>query len=229
MTSASCDDVTSAFAVIVAVADASVVSPAPPAPPASAVSPPPPAAPQPVPPAEPREAPARPIEWRLGARAFIWSHGPAADYRGDVLGGLGVLSVELPWGLPKMMFELGLGASSSIGAIPGQGALGQSVPAALPESINYVLIDTQACLLDLPVEKTGLSVLGCFRIGVASYKSTLETGGVWWVGPGLRLRWQSPFSVFLEAGTALVLGTTTAGAANSPTWAEGAASLGFKL
>jgi hypothetical protein len=128
-----------------------------------------------------------------------------------------------------MMFELGIGVSSSIGASTARATSTQQLPLSLPESINYVLVDTQACLLDVPIEKTGLSVLGCLRVGVASYKSTQETGGAWWVGPGLRLRWQSPFSVFLEAGAALVVGTTTAGAANTPTWAEGAASLGFKL
>jgi len=129
-----------------------------------------------------------------------------------------------------MLFELGVGAASSIGASSAEGpSLPGLGPGSTPVSINYVLVDTQACLLDLPVEKTGLSVLGCLRAGAASYKSNVQTGGAWWGGPALRLRWQSPFSLFLEVGGGLVVGTTTAGAANTPTWGEGAASLGFKL
>jgi hypothetical protein len=222
MTSARCDDLTSAFAVIVAVADAGGISPPPPSPTPVAVpplaSPPRPAAPPPAP-----EAHARSIEWRLGARPFVWSHGPDDDYAGALIGGLGVVSVEVPGGLSRMMFELGIGAASTFNASSPTGP-GYS-------DINYVLVDTQACLLDVPVESTGLSVLGCLRLGVASYHSQrmMETGGAYWLGPGLRLRWQSSFGLFLEAGAAGLIGTVTAGGANAPIWFEGAVSLGLKL
>ncbi len=234
VTAARCDDVLSAFAVIVAVADASDVSPPSPAPapPVPAVSPPLPVVARLAPPAETHAPPPHAVEWRLGVRPFLWSHGPDADYLGPILGTLGVVSLEVPGGFSKMMFELGVGAAWSLGVSSPDDASPATFPYGsvdLTARINYLVLDSQACLVDLAVGQTGLSVLGCLRLGFATYISELQTGGAWWTGPGVRLRWQSPFSLFLEAGAALVAGTTTAGAANAPTWAEGALGLGFQL
>jgi hypothetical protein len=246
VTSERCDDVTSALAVIVAVADADATSPpAPAAPPplgsaASVPLPPPPARPivlrspaPAVPTPETREAheasTSTGVDWRLSGRPFLWSHGPSDDFNGTIAGALGVFGVELPWGRSKMMFELGIGWASSVGPNSGDNPSNALYVAYGPGSIRYLLIDTQTCLLDLPLERTGLSVLGCLRVGAGSYRSNFEAGGAYWAGPGLRLRWQSPLSVFLEVGGGLLAGTTTAGGANDPIWAEGSASLGLKF
>jgi hypothetical protein len=105
VTSPRSDDITSAFAVIVAVADADLVPPSPPAVAMPVVPTPAPAvavvAGPPAPPADPpvergpRPKPREPsatTEWRVAARPFLWSHGPAADYGGSIAGVLGVVT-----------------------------------------------------------------------------------------------------------------------------------------
>jgi hypothetical protein len=179
ITAARCDDVTAALAVIIAVAEPSGVAPADmPSPPANRsaqvdLS-------QPSEPDRQPQGSASRLEWRAGARGFISMH-PSPS--GNV-GGLGAVSLELPWGFRKMMFEVGGGMSTTMFAAP-------------PVDTTYLILDTQACLLDLPIGSTGLSVLGCLRLDGAEFRAARvggnppgpgsawpppTTGGAFWTG-----------------------------------------------
>jgi hypothetical protein len=221
VTASTCDDVTAALAVIIAVA-APEPEPEPSPPPAPSppeTIAPTPAAMVPSPGAEtgrPGHSPesGRP-DWRIGGR------GVSTDKGEGTIGGLGTASIELPWGLRKTMFELGLGAFSAWPRIPYQ-ALGTW-------TISYLVLDTQACLVDLPLGRTGLSILGCLRLAGATFQTTstftgpyrpesgatftAHSGTAVWAGAGARLRWQTPLRVFLEANAGLNYGTVS-GAAN---------------
>jgi hypothetical protein len=214
-----CDDVTSAFAVIIAMAEPEPQLPPPPAPPPTpaAVAPPPPPVLLPIPQDQdpPRGDEASPLEWRLGARALGSNHGSGT------VGGFGFGSVELPWGFRKMMFEIGVGALS--------GGLGATSQASGSGMISYVVLDTQACLIDLPIAQTGLSVLGCLRLAGASFKAGTQGGGAFWTGGGPRLRWQTPVRVFVEVNFDAMYGTVSSGEGNDAGWIDAGLSLGFRL
>jgi len=208
VTSTRCDDVTGALAIIVAVADG-------------------PRAPAPFSVVSPRAADRAPdrddqppqLEWRLGARFIASNHSVDG---GLMMGGMGSGSIELPWGFRKMMFEVGVGTSSSLGA-------GYPVSAP-PPLITYYLLDTQACLLDLAIEDTWLSVLGCIRVAGATFKTFDDSkGGALWGGANLRLRVQTPMSLFLEGNLGGVYGTVSGGENNNPAWFDAGASLGVRL
>jgi hypothetical protein len=240
VTATRCDDVAEALALIVAMAEPAPEAPPPP--------PPAPAAPGPVEVAPaPRAVDASragvaadpsvkrlPLEWRIGARGLATNHGLASA----TLGGLGFLSVELPWGFRKMLFEVGAGAFTNFPVNGGWAPTGTFVPATsaawLSTSITYLVLDTQSCLLDVPIAQTGLSVLGCLRLAGASFRTLpsgldASSGGALWVGAGARLRWQAQFGLFLEANVDAVYGTVSAGESNSPGWFDAGASVGFRL
>ena len=219
---ARCEEVTAALALVIA--NATPFSPT-----TSSVEQP--AEPAPTPPAEPRppvwrELPPKHryreesrVEFRFAARADVNNH--AGDGT-PVTGGFGVASIELPWGFRKMMFEVAGGAMSSVD---------RTYP------LSYVVLDTQACLIDVPLGATGLSLLGCLRVAGASYKSAysfggvqgVENGGALWTGGGGRLRWQTPWGLFLEAQVNGVYGTVSSGESTTPGWLDLGASAGFRL
>jgi hypothetical protein len=235
VTATRCDDVTAALALIVAMAEPEPDAPAPTPPadePALApqpAAPPAPARTRPVVSSLPtdrtpaREDGASRLEWRFGIRGMASSHGMDSP----TLGGLAFGSVELPWGFRKMMFEVGVGTFSDTFA--GVGPVSSPSP-----GITYYMVDTQSCLLDLPIENTGLSVLGCIRVAGASFKTSLNgtkegNGGALWFGAGVRLRWQSRFSLFFEVNADGVYGTVSSGEDNNPGWFDAGASVGFML
>lgn len=183
------------------------------------------AASRPAPPPPPVVRP--PPEWRLGLRGETSNHG----VDGSALNGVfGVGSVEIPWGLRKTMFEVALG-----------GMWSQS--AGIP--LSYLVIDTQTCLLDLPLGDGGLSLLGCLRLAGASFKTTgygdgyaygqngplmvPQTGGALWTGVGARLRWQSKASLFFEGSVDGVYGTISGGESLDAGWIDATVSAGFRL
>jgi hypothetical protein len=121
------------------------------------------------------------------------------------------------------MFELAAGAmSSQSGGIP----------------LNYLVIDTQTCPLDVPLGDTGLSALGCVRLAGASFKTAAffygnggmvpQDGGALWFGAGARLRWQTA-SLFFEGSLDAVYGTVSGGESTSPGWVDASAGVGFRL
>lgn len=219
VTATRCDDVTAALALIVALAE-----PAPEAPPPPPPAPPVPLqiAPVPIAPApgpadwwRARVAPDRSvepprIEWRVGARALVTNHGIDSM----TLGGLGFFSFELPWGFRKMLFEVGTGAFSS-------------------PRITYLVFDTQACFVDLPIAQTGLSALGCLRLAGAEFKSVYggftTIGGAFWPGGGVRLRWQAQFGLFLEGSVDAVFGTVSSGETTTQGWFDGGVGAGYRF
>ena len=145
------------------------------------------------------------------------------------VGGLGAVSLELPWGLRKMMFEVGGGMSTVIGGSPW--------------ATTYLILDTQACLLDLPIGSTGLSVLGCLRLDGAEFRSSrvggpppaagvafpTNNGGAFWTGASARLRWQSPVRVFVEGNVDGMYGTVSAGEDNEPAWVAVGLGVGLRI
>ncbi|MGO9833027.1 MAG: hypothetical protein ACLP1X_02295 [Polyangiaceae bacterium] len=220
ITAARCDDVTAALAVIIAVAEPSGAGPADtPAPPANRS-----AQVDLSQPSEPEREPAGSasrLDWRVGARGFAstqWS-----------VGGLGAVSLELPWGFRKMMFEVGGGMSNVIGG--------------RVEATTYLILDTQACLLDLPIASTGLSVLGCLRLDGAEFRSSrvggpapppgvvfpTNNGGAFWTGASARLRWQSPVRLFVEGNVDGMVGTVSAGEDNTPAWFAVGLGVGLRI
>jgi hypothetical protein len=165
---------------------------------------------------------AEPALWRLGARVQTWSHGAlSVDGRGNAVpsyGVMGVLSVELPVGIRKTLLEAALGGMDS------------SSP---NEHLNYMVLDTQACLIDLPMG-SGFSALGCTRLAMGSFTAVdsiygHNSGGALWFGAGGRLRWQSQGSVFLELHLNAVYGTVSAGEDTRPGWGDAGATLGLRL
>jgi hypothetical protein len=218
-----CDDVTAAVALLIAGGDPEVSPPqeplvcAPPAP-APAVAPssvdlaPPPPEPQPV-------APSRP-EWRLGARGEYTNHGAGPST--TVAGAMATLSLEIPGGFSKMMFEVAAGRlSSTDGDAP----------------LTYTVLDTQTCLVDWPLG-SGLSVLGCLRVAGAAFSAAPysyggvqypQNGGALWGGVGGRVRWQVPFGLFVEASLTGMYGTVSGGESTQPAWYDAALSAGFRL
>jgi hypothetical protein len=157
-------------------------------------------------------------EWRLGFRAQAWTHG-AGYTDASSYGGMGVASLELPWGLfHRTMFELGAGAMES---------------QAASEHLTYYVLDTQVCPAVLPFGTTGISALGCFRLAGACFSATdiygNERGGALWFGAGARLRWQSEGPVFVELHLNGVYGTVSGPEVNNPAWADVGGMLGVRL
>jgi hypothetical protein len=221
-----CDDVTATVASIIARGEPEVAPsatgecvPPPPSPPPPPVEPPP--HPPEAPPPRVLHPGATPApEWRFGARAELSHH----SYDGSaVTGGFGVASIELPWGFKKMMFEIALGGMST---------------GSDPNSIRYYVLDTQACLVDLPLGATGLSALGCLRLAGASFAAAPfiydgttipQNGGALWTGVGARLRWQSNASLFVEGSIDAVYGTVSGGESTNPAWVDVTLGAGFRL
>lgn len=230
ITAARCDDVTAALAVIIGVAEEPGAAPAnAPTPPANK-----PAHVDLSQPSEPDREPSKHtpgLDLRVGARGFGWQR-PSGS---PSVGALGAISVELPWGFRKMMFEIGGGVSSTIGGSP--------------VDTTYYIVDTQACLLDLPIESTGLSVLGCLRLDGAQFRADgvggpvlipdgmggevlatpTKTGGAFWTGVSARVRWQSPVSVFVEGNVDGMYGTVSAGESNVPVWIAIGLGVGLQI
>jgi hypothetical protein len=97
-----------------------------------------------------------------------------------------------------------------------------------------VILDTQACLLDLAIAQSGFSLLGCLR-GAGGYFSG-SGGAIYpsqglavWGGIGTRLRWQSPIRLFFEVNVDAMYGTISDAADSRPWWFDGGASMGFQI
>jgi hypothetical protein len=192
-----------------------------------------------------------PSSWRLGARLETWSHGAWMGYfttsdpgsTAPSYGGMATLSVELPWGFRKSMFEVGFGVMSSTAtssanatSLPSGTVSGipPTVVSAGPMTahITYYVLDTQSCLVDLPLG-AGFSALGCLRVAAGAFQWTERPysngGGALWFGVGGRLRWQSPQSFYVEAQLNAVYGTVSGGEDTKPGWGDAAAAVGFRL
>ena len=117
-----------------------------------------------------------------------------------------------------MLFEVGAGMLLQQTAIP----LGVMGPRQYATGMTpWLVVDAQACPIDLPLGKTGLSVLGCGRIAVG-----LVSGVAGWGGGGARLRWQSPWHVFVEAHGNGMYGTKIDGV---PALMDFGGSVGFRI
>jgi hypothetical protein len=213
-----CDETTAAVARVIAGADPGVPAPTGPDSASFVVEGPPSGTGDMAPPPPNREAG---TDWRLGFRAQAWTHGAAAygSSHSASYGGMGVLSVELPWGVfHRTLLEVAGGAMDS--NAPG-------------ERLMYYVVDTQTCPFDLGLGRTGLSLLGCLRLAGAWFDATdrygREPGGALWFGGGARLRWQFEVPVFLEAHLNGVYGTVSGAEVNEPAWADVGAMLGVRL
>jgi len=223
----SCDDVTAVLALMIARGDPEApgttlecAAPPPPqavAPPPTEPPPPPAVAPPVV---DKAEHPARP-EWRASARAEFTNHGTGTS--STVAGGMGVLSLEIPGGFDKLMFEVAAGKlSAQDGGTP----------------LSYSVLDTQTCLLDVSLGTTGLSFLGCVRVAGAAFNAAPysyggvqypQSGGALWGGLGGRVRWQIPFGLFAEASVTGMYGTVSGGESTQPAWYDAALSAGWRF
>jgi hypothetical protein len=234
VTAARCEDVTAALAVIIAVAE-----PSGPAPAATPSTPAKGSTPVHVSqPGEPDRDPAGSVpglDWRVGARGFTSTQNPnAAGFVGVIFlnaGGMGTVSLELPWGFRKMMFEVGGGMSTVIG-----GNLAYT-------TASYLILDTQSCLLDLPIGSTGLSVLGCVRLDGVEFRSmqtlsaspstpgvpVTNNGVAFWMGASARLRWQSSGLVFVEGNVDGMYGTASFAADSKPAWLALGLGVGLRI
>lgn len=219
-----CDEVTAALSLVIAMAQPELPAPPPP--------PPDPPPPPPTPIALPIITPAPPpgavpprdqaqhdthdssVEWRLGLRGQNWQDGSQLSATGATL----TLSAELPWGFPKMLFEVGAGALFQQTRIP----IDSFGPSGYATGLNpWLVVDAQACPVDLPLGQTGLSILGCGRIAVG-----LVNGVAGWGGGGARLRWQSPWHLFVEAHGNGMYGTKIEGV---PALMDFGGSVGFRI
>jgi hypothetical protein len=213
-----CDEVTSALALVIAMAEPELPAPPPPEPP-----PPPPIvrAPPPVLPSAPSivvpdraEPDPHAPQWRLGLRAEHWTDGSQQELDGA----FATAGVEVPWGFPKMHFEVGAGAIylSNTGNPQTTGA-------------TLGMIDTQACPVDLPLGSTGIDVLACGRIVVGISKGVHTNGDlgfVGWGGGGGRVRWQSPWRFYVEAHFDGLYGSRIEGV---PALMDFGGSVGFRI
>ncbi|HXN31694.1 MAG TPA: hypothetical protein VN894_07535 [Polyangiaceae bacterium] len=242
VTASRCDEVTASLAVIIAMAERSVDVPAPSTPPPAPAPTPlaPAAVPAPASPAPRAESPpatdrkldssdnASPAKWRVGARGFATNH---PSWGTPNPGLMGFASVEVPWGFHAMMFEGGIGASFAHGSTPPEFGPARLVPTSVQSNLTFVIVDTEACLLDVPIGESGFSVLGCLRVAGGTFSGSVypSIGLVLWGGLGTRLRWQSPTRLFLEVNFDAMYGTISDAADDSPGWFEGGASLGVQL
>lgn len=196
-----CDDVTAALALVIATAEPSL-----PPPPRSAPPPPPPppappraiAAPSAV---EPDRGPPPTREkaaWRLGVRFQNWSKENPLTTNGATV----VASVEPVWGRYRMMLEAGVGVFYT----QYLGTVWDATDPSEPIRAYWAVVDTQVCPLDVAVGKTGLSLLGCGRLGAGMVQLKNYAGAdplMGWAGAGGRLRWQSPWAFYVEAQPAV--------------------------
>ncbi len=204
-----CDEVTAALALVIAMAQPELPAPKPPVvtpvePVVSAV-----VAPRPV---TTVLALHRPVEhdareqapraesndqWRIGLRPQTWMDGSQVSLRGATLNA----SVEVPWGFPKMQLELGVGAlympnGTSVSVV----GVSSQVQTLTPVMLG--VIDARACPIDLPLGASGLSVLGCGHFAAAVTKGVATNGDygtAGYIGGGGHLRWQSPWMVYVDA------------------------------
>ena len=227
VTASRCDEVTASLAMIIAMAEPSADAPAPSTAPAAPRSEPPPATDR-----KPDSGDnASPAKWRVGARAFGTNH----PYWGTPNPGLmGFASVEVPGGFHAMMFEGGIGASFAHGNTPQAWGAPSLVPTNVPSSLLFVILDTEACLLDIPIGESGFSVLGCLRVAGGTFTGSggaiyPSVGLMLWGGVGTRLRWQSPTRLFFELNFDAMYGTMSDAVDDTPGWFEGGASLGVQL
>jgi hypothetical protein len=226
-----CDDLVEALSLVIAMATPETVTPEPPVPlpptPAVAV---PVAAPALVAPPSllvesPSPEPDRPAgreesstEWRVGARVQDWTNGAWLSAVGPTITG----SVEPHWGRYRMMFELGGGVLQSNFYPPGEGET----------SITWAVVDFQACPLDLELVPS-LSLIGCTRVAgaineVHTGDQTGQSGAIWFGGGG-RLRWQSPWHVYVEGHTNGLWGTQSSPLSGSPGWIDFGGSVGVRI
>lgn len=231
-----CDEVTASMAMIIAMAEPSADVSAPStalAGPAPTTAPPlPPAAA--VPPTTERKPDsgdhASPVKWRVGARGFATNH---PSWGTPNPGVMGVASIEVPGGFHAMMFEAGIGASFAHGTTPQE--FGPPFgPTAVPSRLTFVIVDAEACLLDVPIGESGFSVLGCPRVAGGTFRGSggalyPAVGLFVWGGVSTRLRWQSPIRLFFEVNFDPMIGTISDAADSRPWWFEGGASLGFQI
>jgi hypothetical protein len=245
VTASRCDEVTGSLATIIAMAETSTDVPAPPAGPAPAPAAPLPAsATVPAPAAvAPRSEPSDPDDrkldssdhasrskWRVGLRGFATNHPSWGTPNPGVMGSA---SIEVPWGFHAMMFEWGIGALFANGNTPQE--LAPTIgPTSVPSTLTFVIADTNACLLDVPIAESGVSLLGCLRVAGAFFSGAggaiyPKEGLAVWGGLSTRLRWQSPIRLFLEVNFDPMYGTISDAADGRPWWFEGGASLGFQI
>ncbi len=222
-----CDDVTAALSLVIAMAEPDLPLPKPTPPPrVPQTLPPPPPRPPPPPIAfarsasPPNDAATRKnesnVDWQFGVTVSNWQDGSQLS----ATGALGTVSAELPWGFPKMLFEVGAGVLFSRGLFSQQISAGV-MPVAEPAQ-PWLVVDAEACPIDLPLgSKTGLSVLGCARMVVGAVN-----GIAGWGGGGGRLRWQSPWHVFVESHFNGMYGTRLEGI---PALMDFGGSVGFRL
>ena len=224
-----CDEVTAALSLVIAMAQPELPAPPP--------DPPPPDPPPPptrvmisplafAPPRVERDVAAQQKEnvgtWRVGARVEHWDDGSTIGFNGAFL----TLGVEVPWGFPKMHFEVGVGALyfKERGDINW---FGNGTPPTT--DVLFGLIDLQACPIDLPLWHTGIDVMGCARVTGGLTKGILANGDFGaggWGGGGARLRWQSPWSVFVDAHFSGLYGTKIEGV---PALMDFGGSVGFRI
>ncbi len=114
-------------------------------------------------------------------------------------------SIDSRWSWYHMMFELGYGLqfmSVSNGFTTG----GQ--PAAF--TITWSMIDFEACPIGVALGDSNTTLYACNSvvIGAATYPSGTESNaGALFFGGEARLRWQSPWKVFLDAHAGAIIGT----------------------
>ncbi len=180
---------------------------APPAPSAPAASPPPPApvalarthAATPADDASGRKHAGSGVERRIGLRMQHLGDGSQLSANGPSV----TASYDFPFGLPRM--EIGVGLSVLL-----------QPPLGTPDTTNgasssvhpWLLLDGEVCPIDVPIASTGLAVLGCGRIAIG------EAGGygfVGWAGGGGRVRWQSPWRLWVDAHLDGLYGTRIEG------------------
>ncbi len=164
--------------------------------------------------------------WRLAARMQDWTNGAWLS----AVGPSGVVSVEPRWGSYRMMFELGAGLLvSSFTGLDNWFPPGTGTTAAHHE-IMWGVLDFQTCPLDLELGKSGFAVLGCGRLaGAINHDVTGQSSGALFFGGGGRLRWQSPWHVFVEAHANGVWGTQSSPLYGSPGWMDFGGSAGVRI
>ncbi len=232
VTASRCGEVTDSLATIIAIAEPPADIPDAPA--SAPAAPPPPAVATPR--SDPRDRAtdaadhASPTTWRVGARGFATNH---PSWGTPNPGVLGFASIEVPWGFHAMLFEAGFGAFFAHGSTP-QALVPTPTPTWVDSRVTFLIFDTQACLLDLAIARSGVSVLGCLR-GTGGYFSG-SGGAIYpmqglaaWGGAGARLRWQSPIRLFFEVNVDAMIGTISDAVDDRPWWFDGGASVGFQI
>lgn len=236
-----CDEVAAALSLLIAMAAPELTrapEAAPPPPPPAPPPPPPPPAPPPVNPPlllQPPSFTERPHDavearttsttaWRLGLRFQDWSKQNAYTTNGVSLAG----SLEPTWGHYHMLAEVSLGVFITPVSDPSAAINPQNAVTG-----TWAVLETQVCPLDIPLGSTGLSILGCGRMGAAltqfsNYRYISPLMG--WVGGGGRLRWQSPWRFYAEVHVSGVEVTQSAAWPEAEMgWLDVGATVGVRL